>query len=66
MKCQKCGAELEEGALFCKDCGAKVEFQKIRFCRDCGAEIVEGSRFCSKCGADLRAIDSIDAMNSIK
>ncbi len=25
MKCSKCGAELEEGALFCGSCGAKVE-----------------------------------------
>ncbi len=25
MKCSKCGAELEEGALFCGSCGAKIE-----------------------------------------
>lgn len=25
MKCNKCGAELEEGALFCGSCGAKAE-----------------------------------------
>lgn len=25
MKCKKCGAELETGALFCRNCGANVE-----------------------------------------
>lgn len=25
MKCNKCGAELEEGAVFCGACGAKIE-----------------------------------------
>ena len=25
MKCNKCGAELEEGAIFCGSCGGKVE-----------------------------------------
>ena len=25
MKCSKCGVELENGALFCASCGAKVE-----------------------------------------
>ena len=30
MKCSKCGAELQEGALFCRECGAKAEnAQKI-------------------------------------
>lgn len=28
MKCQKCGARLEEGVLFCRECGAKVEAPK--------------------------------------
>lgn len=28
MKCTKCGAELSEGVLFCRECGAKVETQK--------------------------------------
>ena len=28
MKCSKCGAELEEGAVFCGSCGAKVEAEQ--------------------------------------
>ncbi|MCR5619671.1 MAG: zinc-ribbon domain-containing protein [Lachnospiraceae bacterium] len=27
MKCKQCGVELEEGAVFCQSCGAKVEAQ---------------------------------------
>ena len=27
MFCKKCGKELKEGALFCDNCGAKVEEQ---------------------------------------
>lgn len=28
MKCQNCGADLDDGVLFCHECGAKVETQK--------------------------------------
>lgn len=51
MKCQNCGAELQDGVLFCRECGSKI---KKRFCRECGAEIKEDSRFCSNCGANLK------------
>ena len=55
MKCTNCGADLAEGVLFCRECGAKVEtaLQKKRFCRECGAEIPAGAKFCIECGARL-------------
>lgn len=28
MKCQNCGADLDDGVLFCRECGAKVEMQE--------------------------------------
>lgn len=50
MKCSKCDAELDPGALFCSECGNKVEKKVKRFCRECGNELAEGAKFCSKCG----------------
>ena len=52
MKCRNCGADLDNGVLFCGECGAKVEPQK-KFCRECGNNIPLDARFCSHCGADL-------------
>ena len=51
MKCSRCGAELENGVLFCRECGAKVATGQNRYCRECGAKLVEGVKFCSECGA---------------
>ena len=42
MKCNNCGAELDNGVLFCKDCGAKVEVKKVAFCRECGSPLADG------------------------
>lgn len=55
MKCQNCGSELQDGALFCRDCGSKVE--TIQFCRKCGAKITTDSSFCSHCGARIELYD---------
>ena len=51
MKCQNCGSELDDGVLFCRDCGNKVGNRKKRFCRECGAELNDGVKFCGNCGA---------------
>lgn len=55
MKCKKCGAELRDGALFCRECGAKVEPDKpkIRFCRECGSKLEDGAKFCTECGTKI-------------
>ena len=52
MKCRNCGADLDDGVLFCGECGAMVNPQK-KFCRECGKEVPSNARFCSYCGADL-------------
>ncbi len=62
-KCPECGAELEEEALFCGECGCKFtacEPEPIPepenstiICPSCGAENQRGKKFCIKCGNDL-------------
>lgn len=68
MKCTNCGADLAEGVLFCRECGAKVEnaLPKKRFCRECGAAIPAGAKFCVECGAMLAVIDSAQAAPNSK
>ena len=54
--CRKCGAPLDEDALFCTECGNKVE--KVRNgCPNCGAAVEEGQSFCTECGTPLN-VDS--------
>ena len=52
MKCQNCGADLEQGVSFCRECGSKVITKT--FCRECGTELLPGAKFCSSCGADAK------------
>lgn len=53
MRCQNCGAELEEGVKFCRECGSKVFENRKRFCRECGTELPDGVKFCPECGANI-------------
>ena len=55
-KCAKCGAELQEGTVFCPKCGARAAEEKPAApakikCSNCGAEMDEGAAFCPKCGS---------------
>ena len=59
MKCKKCGAELADGVLFCRECGMKVEPMK-KFCHECGAELPDGVKFCPNCGAKVDVEEAID------
>lgn len=59
-RCEKCGAELKEGALFCTSCGTKASQPQTegtvaaqapaRVCTSCGMQLAEGALFCSGCG----------------
>lgn len=55
MICSNCGANLEQGVLFCRECGSKVA--EKRFCRECGKELEQGQKYCSSCGADIDFVD---------
>ena len=55
--CNNCGAQLDDDAIFCPECGTKtglqaeqqVEPQK-KVCPNCGAVIDNDSLFCPECG----------------
>lgn len=47
--CSKCGAELDEAAKFCMECGTPVSQNKK--CVKCGAELPNNAMFCFSCGA---------------
>ena len=49
MRCRKCGAPLEDGELFCGNCGAKAE--TLRFCDQCGRLLGENEDFCGYCAS---------------
>lgn len=61
MKCTNCGADLDNGVRFCRECGAQVknDASAIRYCQECGAKIDAGTKFCPNCGAKL-FISSVD------
>ena len=52
MGCGRCGALLEDGDLFCGDCGAPVSGG----CPSCGEPLTPGKRFCRRCGATLTEV----------
>ncbi|MBR5091705.1 MAG: zinc-ribbon domain-containing protein [Ruminiclostridium sp.] len=57
MKCSHCGAENEEGAVFCEECGQKITapapVQPKNICPNCGAENEDGALFCEECGHNM-------------
>ena len=53
MRCENCGSELPNGALFCDNCGKKVEAKPKKFCGNCGAEMDADAAFCGECGASV-------------
>src|SRR5271168_2009371 len=46
MLCAKCNKDNSADALFCEECGAKLEL----ICPACKASVSPGARFCKKCG----------------
>lgn len=57
--CANCGAELDEDAMFCTECGTPVakaaipENMEPETCRSCGAMVEKGMKFCTECGMPL-------------
>lgn len=63
MKCKQCGKELIEGAVFCDNCGRRVEAEEFgnmgngekRFCVYCGRILLPDAEFCPNCGNPVGA-----------
>ena len=47
----ECGAELEDNAKFCMECGTKQPQEYV--CPACGAKFDQPSKFCMACGAKM-------------
>ncbi len=50
MQCPQCQHENREEAMFCRECGARLE----SVCPSCGAAVEPGGKFCDICGASLQ------------
>jgi len=49
--CSNCGTENDNDAIFCMECGMKLDISNdVNFCIHCGTEVVPGARFCMNCG----------------
>ena len=57
MKCPYCGAENNDSAKFCKECGKSIQKEFNYVCPKCGAPVEEKSKFCDNCGLDLAWVD---------
>lgn len=62
QRCEKCGAEVPNGAAFCSSCGAtmpKIQVsESIDYvkCENCGTDVKNGMRFCTSCGKPMEAV----------
>lgn len=54
VACPDCGTAVEQGKIFCGNCGGKMVTEKAA-CMACGASINEGAKFCPECGAKQEA-----------
>lgn len=68
QRCEKCGAEVANGAAFCSSCGATMP--KIQApvavdvvkCENCGTEVKKGMRFCTSCGKPMQSAPVVTAV----
>lgn len=66
--CSKCKKEFSDEAIFCDECGEKLELSKAKenaqfvFCPHCGVKVGEEYEFCPECGKSI----SIEVIRPIK
>ncbi len=54
MQCPQCQAQIPIDAVFCNECGSRLETA----CGSCGEANRLGSKFCKKCGQPLGKVDA--------
>ena len=54
--CNKCGANLREGAKFCSKCGTHIKIKL--FCHQCGIELEPADQFCYACDVSIQEENS--------
>ena len=62
MRCPKCGSMLPDGALFCSECGSKIQDERKNICPFCNSAINEGDTFCWNCGQPLQKQPEVTEM----
>ena len=54
MICPKCNKKIEDGSIFCTECGSKIEVkEEVFYCEECGNKLKKGSAFCTECGTKV-------------
>ena len=54
--CECCGEQVDEDALFCNNCGAKMPVKLMPgmvLCKNCNKAVREGIKFCTNCGHSM-------------
>lgn len=61
MLCEKCGAVINDGDMFCGECGFAVNTHKREItslkCANCGNQLQEDEAFCGECGTPVKKIE---------
>ena len=52
MPCPGCGADMEEGAKVCGQCG----YEAPEKCPKCGVDLPKGTKFCPECGTSVAKV----------
>ena len=60
-RCMNCQALLEDGQMFCPECGASQK----KVCMQCGAEVQDDQAFCPSCGQKVTGNTGQNSQNAI-
>jgi membrane protease subunit (stomatin/prohibitin family) len=52
VACPKCGANVQQGAKFCPNCGNNMSPAMVK-CSNCSAQVTAGTKFCPECGQKI-------------